>query len=465
MRLKRIKLFQSLQDWNSLIIFARSKPSIETVMIESPPPFNSHMPTADTFKMDKNVAQDINRLLDEYSYWSDVKYRKINGMPDSLEIWKLLKVIRMTNAIDVYPPYRLHFSLTNRMMRLCHLFDMKFGGAWGSESILPQENRQRYLVGSIIEEAISSSQMEGASTTRKIAKEMLRKNITPKDKSQRMICNNFQTINYLFAHTETPLSIGFILKTHSLMTDGTLENPEDCGRFRQNDDVVVENSITHEIVHTPPCHTEILTAMEWLVRFANDDNPDVFIHPIIKAIIIHFFISYLHPFADGNGRTARAIFHWYMLKEGYWLTEYMSISRIIYKTKASYEKSFLRTEADGNDMGYFITYHINALEKAFDELKKYISRKTAQQSDQNRLLKIGNISPRQAEILYMMFKDENIMLTVKDVSSRLLVTPTTAKHDITGLVDNGLLAEISLNKQKKGYVRGPKYLEKVEAVF
>lgn len=465
MRLKRIKLFQSLQDWNSLIIFARSKPSIETVMIESPPLFNSQMPTADTFQMDKNVAQDINRLLDEYSYWSDVKYRKINGMPDSLEIWKLLKVIRMTNAIDVYPPYRLHFSLTNRMMRLCHLFDMKFGGAWGSESILPQENRQRYLVGSIIEEAISSSQMEGASTTRKIAKEMLRKNITPKDKSQRMICNNFQTINYLSAHTETPLSIGFILKTHSLMTDGTLENPEDCGRFRQNDDVVVENSITHEIVHTPPCHTEILTAMEWLVGFANDDNPDVFIHPIIKAIIIHFFISYLHPFADGNGRTARAIFHWYMLKEGYWLTEYMSISRIIYKTKASYEKSFLRTEADGNDMGYFITYHINALEKAFDELKKYISRKTAQQSDQNRLLKIGNISPRQAEILYMMFKDENTMLTVKDVSSRLLVTPTTAKHDITGLVDNGLLAEISLNKQKKGYVRGPKYLEKVEAVF
>ena len=448
-----------------MIIFARSKPSIETVMIESPPLFNSQMPTADTFQMDKNVAQDINRLLDEYSYWSDVKYRKINGMPDSLEIWKLLKVIRMTNAIDVYPPYRLHFSLTNRMMRLCHLFDMKFGGAWGSESILPQENRQRYLVGSIIEEAISSSQMEGASTTRKIAKEMLRKNITPKDKSQRMICNNFQTINYLSAHTETPLSIGFILKTHSLMTDGTLENPEDCGRFRQNDDVVVENSITHEIVHTPPCHTEILTAMEWLVGFANDDNPDVFIHPIIKAIIIHFFISYLHPFADGNGRTARAIFHWYMLKEGYWLTEYMSISRIIYKTKASYEKSFLRTEADGNDMGYFITYHINALEKAFDELKKYISRKTAQQSDQNRLLKIGNISPRQAEILYMMFKDENTMLTVKDVSSRLLVTPTTAKHDITGLVDNGLLAEISLNKQKKGYVRGPKYLEKVEAVF
>jgi Fic family protein len=205
--------------------------------------------------------------------------------------------------------------------------------------------------------------------------------------------------------------------------------------------------------------------MEWLVNFANSENSATFIHPIIKAIIIHFFISYLHPFVDGNGRTARALFHWYMLKYGYWLTEYMSISRVIYKSKASYEKAFLRTEADENDMGYFITYHLNALEKAFNELKRYISRKTAQQNDQNRLLRIGDINQRQAEILYMLLKDENMVLTVKDVSSKLLVTPTTAKHDIVGLINKGLLSEISLNRQKKGYIRGSQYQEKVEAVF
>lgn len=304
--------------------------------------------------------------------------------------------------------------------------------------------------------------MEGASTTRKIAKDMLRKNISPKDKSQRMIYNNYQTIKYLSKHTEQPLSIDFILNIHSLMTAGTLDDPNDSGRFRSNDEVVVENAITHEVVHTPPCHTQIPQAMAWLVDFANEKNTPIFIHPIIKAIIIHFFISYLHPFVDGNGRTARALFHWYMLKSGYWLTEYMSISRVIYKSKTSYEKSFLQTEADGNDIGYFISYHLAALEKAFNELQKYISRKIAQRNDQNRILRIGNISQRQSEILYFMLKDENMVLTVKDVSSRLLVTPTTAKHDITGLVEMGLLAEISLNRQKKGYIRGRLYKEKVE---
>ena len=430
-------------------------------MIELPPKIKDNQ-TIDILKLDKAILDNINKLLDSYIYWSELKYKKINGIDDPTELWSILKLLRTTKDTEVYAPYGFHFCLTNTMMRLCHEFDMKFGGTWGGESIITQENRQRYLIGSVIEEAISSSQMEGASTTRKIAKDMLRKNISPKDKSQRMIYNNYQTIKYLSKHTEQPLSIDFILNIHSLMTAGTLDDPNDSGRFRSNDEVVVENAITHEVVHTPPCHTQIPQAMAWLVDFANEKNTPIFIHPIIKAIIIHFFISYLHPFVDGNGRTARALFHWYMLKSGYWLTEYMSISRVIYKSKTSYEKSFLQTEADGNDIGYFISYHLAALEKAFNELQKYISRKIAQRNDQNRILRIGNISQRQSEILYFMLKDENMVLTVKDVSSRLLVTPTTAKHDITGLVEMGLLAEISLNRQKKGYIRGRLYKEKVE---
>lgn len=282
-------------------------------MIELPPKIKDNQ-TIDILKLDKAILDNINKLLDSYIYWSELKYKKINGIDDPTELWSILKLLRTTKDTEVYAPYGFHFCLTNTMMRLCHEFDMKFGGTWGSESIIPQENRQRYLIGSVIEEAISSSQMEGASTTRKIAKDMLRKNISPKDKSQRMIYNNYQTIKYLSKHTEQPLSIDFILNIHSLMTAGTLDDPNDSGRFRSNDEVVVENAITHEVVHTPPCHTQIPQAMAWLVDFANEKNTPIFIHPIIKAIIIHFFISYLHPFVDGNGRTARALFHWYMLK-------------------------------------------------------------------------------------------------------------------------------------------------------
>ena len=434
-------------------------------MIELPPKSTDSTLSNINLLQNFKAKESINRLQDSYAYWSEVKYKKIEGIPDAQSLWSILKNLRAAKSIEVYPKYNFHFALTNEMMRLCHIFDMNFGGTWGSESIIPKDDSRRYLVSSLIEEAISSSQMEGASTTRKIAKEMLRKNISPKDKSQRMIYNNFQTIQYLTAHIAEPLSVELILQIHELITKDTLENPEYSGRFRQNNDVVVENAITHETVHIPPCFSEIASSIEWLVNFVNGDNASVFIHPIIKATILHFFISYLHPFVDGNGRTARALFHWYMLKEGYWLTEYLSISRVIYKSKASYEKSFLYAEADNNDIGYFITYHLNALQKAFEELKKYISRKTAQQNDQNRLLKLGNVTQRQAEILYMFLKNEDRVLTVRDITSQLLISPTTAKHDIVGLVNQSLLSEISLNKQKKGYIRGEKYGKIIDTLY
>ena len=432
-------------------------------MIERPPKVSVGI--KELQKLDDSQYEQINVILDKYLYWSDVKYRKIKGLDDEKKKWAIIKALRRNKTIEIYPPFNLKFSLTNEMLRLCHTFDMTFGGSWGSESILPQKNRQKYLISSVIEEAISSSQMEGASTTRKVAKEMLRKNITPRDKSQRMIYNNFQTINYLSSHIDEPLSIELILNIHSLITKSTLSNEDDSGRFRTNDDVVVENAVTHEVVHTPPSFKEIQKSIEWLINFANNDNRNFFIHPIIKSTIIHFFISYLHPFVDGNGRTARALFHWYMLKNGYWLIEYMSISRIISKTKTSYENSFLYTEADENDMGYFIDYNLKALDKAFEELKKYITKKTAQQKDQNRLLKIGGINQRQAEILYMFLKEEDTILTVKDISSKVLASPTTVKQDLITLINKGLVREISFNKRKNGYMRGIRYSELVESLY
>ena len=140
------------------------------------------------------------------------------------------------------------------MQRLCHEFDLNFGGTWEGRSMIPSESRERYLVSSLMEEAIYSSMMEGAVTTRKVAKEMLRRKITPKDKSQQMIHNNYQTIQFIVANKYNALTPELVMHIHQLMTDKTLDDPEDAGRLRTNDNVVVENGITHEIVHQPPSY-------------------------------------------------------------------------------------------------------------------------------------------------------------------------------------------------------------------
>lgn len=433
-------------------------------MIEQPPKYIAATKSVSEVFPPESM-EEIRKFQEEYPYWNKVKYKKLNGLDTPEDIWNALKQLRLSNQITVNPNYGIHFSMTNSMARLCHNFDMQFGGSWGSESLIPRDSRKIYLMNSVIDEAISSSQMEGASTTRKVAKEMLRNKITPKDKSQWMIYNNFQTIQFLSENLDQPMTPEFLLQIHSLMTYNTMDNPEDAGRFRQNDNVVVANSVTNEIVHTPPSFTEIPAAIAWFCQFANSNEVTVFIHPIIKGAILHFFISFLHPFVDGNGRTARAIFYWYLLKEGYWLTEYLSISRIIYKSKASYEKSFLQSETDGNDIGYFITYHLNALEKAFDELKAYIERKTVQKKDEVQLLKIGGITRRQASILHLFIKEADLIVTAKDIAGRMLVTQPTAKKDLSELVQSGLLTEIKLNKQKSGYIKGEDFDSTIDKVI
>ena len=86
-----------------------------------------------------------------------------------------------------------------------------------------------------------------------------------------------------------------MLDLHRLVSEKTLDDPADAGR------------------HRPP----------------GMQVPAVFIHPVMRAITLHFWLAYDHPFCDGNGRTARALFYWSMLKQGYWLFEFISISSVI----------------------------------------------------------------------------------------------------------------------------------------
>lgn len=434
-------------------------------MIELPPRLHDKLVRQ---AMKLVARQDISELVlrfnDEYLYWTDIKYKKIPDDVSHEQVWAATKLSRTMQRVPIWNKPSCFLTLTNRMQNLCHYFDMNLGGSWESSSVIPAEDRERYLISSLMEEAISSSQIEGASTTRKVAKEMLRKKVSPRNKSERMIANNFESIRFIVEHKDDALTPEMLLHIHALITKGTLDNSYDEGRFRDNDDVVVAHSITGEVVHTPPSYTEINDYVEALCAFANSDAQVVFIHPIIKAIVIHFLLAYLHPFVDGNGRTARALFYWYMLRSGYWMTEYLAISKIIYASKGKYEKAFLYVESDGYDLGYFVTYHLRVLRLSFENLQNYIQRKTAQKQNNVDLFNLGNINERQVNILSMFRDNPKTMLTVKEIENRFAVSHTTARSDLDALVGRGLLQKIAVNKVKFNYIKGAAFDKEVKNI-
>lgn len=422
-------------------------------MIEEPPKIPNSSNVLEIL-MNKEYISAISKINDEYLYWDKVKYQ----VPKGLRPYEFWNAVKYTRRLETKT---FHFSActfflkeTSFMQESLHNFDMNFGGTLVSSNILSDKNKQYYLISSIMEEAIASSQMEGASTTRKVAKEMLRKQAKPKDKSQQMILNNYNTIRYLSEHKNDDLTPELLLGIHRQITEKTLDDSDDEGHFRKDNNIFVVNGITGEVAHDPPSYTVIPETINQLCNFANTDGS--FIHPVIKAIIIHFMISYLHPFVDGNGRTARSLFYWYMLKKGYWLTEYLSISRVIYKSKGQYEKAFLYTEHDDFDLGYFIQYNLKVLKQAFEELQIYLERKT---KENNALLeyRIPGLNERQIQIVKMCIEKSSEIYTSKDLETRFNVSVKTLRSDFEGLVEIGLMETVSLNKRLTGYTRSKNF--------
>tara|TARA_R110001592_G_scaffold151417_1_gene377918 strand:+ start:34296 stop:35651 length:1356 start_codon:yes stop_codon:yes gene_type:complete len=418
-------------------------------------------------------SKTIKKIEREYLYWDKIKYLsddkfdyvKTNIASNEL-MWLVIQTRRemisknqylFSDLLDIDCfTIEYNFNVNDFLQQKLHYLDFNFGAGLQKEQLLSDLEKQQYLKNALMEEAVFSSMIEGATTTRVKAKEMLRKNRKPKTHSEQMILNNFKTIQFISEHKEDEISIEKLFELHRLVTENTLEE-ESVGVFRKSNDVNVVNEITGEIVHTPPNFEELNGLMESFVSFFNNNPKEDFIHPIVKASILHFLIGYIHPFVDGNGRTARAIFYWYLLKNGYWLTEYLSISRVIMKTKTQYEKAYLYTEIDDMDVTYFIHYQVKVLMTAFEDLKKYVAKKKKEENKLSKFLQFEGINERQAEILYRMEKKGNKFFTIKEVENIFSVTNQTARTDIEMLVEKGFLKKVPINKKSFNYWKGEKF--------
>ncbi|MGE4433399.1 MAG: Fic family protein [Bacteroidales bacterium] len=422
-------------------------------MIESAPQFERTEILSKGVQLYSILQSDdvLKSINNDYLYWDKVKYKKTSHSPE--ELWCAVKLSRLLISKEVkFGNYLFTYATTDYVQESLHFFDLNIGGSLGSNVGIVETDKSKYLISSIMEEAISSSQMEGAATTRKKAKDMLQKELKPKNKSEQMILNNYETIQYITQHRNDDLSLENLLYIHGLITKDTLEKPQDEGLFRNNDDIYVVNHVTSEVVHQPPHYGEIKDLLTALCNFFNKESGD-FIHPIIKGIMIHFLIAWIHPFSDGNGRTARTLFYWYMLKKGYWLTEYLSISRIIKDTKNQYEKAYLYTENDENDLTYFVTYHLKTMEKAFDALKEYIRRKQSEVKRAAQYLKIPNVNERQAQIIKLLHEESDRVLSIREMENRFQVSNYTARTDLRGLEELGFLTVIQVNKKKQSFIK------------
>ncbi len=408
--------------------------------------------------LDLDNFDELNELVvgieqrDEYAYWDKVKHF---SMPDKITpklAWAYLKFSRQSKIrktpLASKDNGNFGYWIPDSVFKNLSYIDQHGGGEilLGDAKIHKTEQR-KYLINSLMEEGIASSLLEGAATTRKKAKEMLRSGRKPKSHAEQMVFNNYKTISAIKNFTKHKLTDKLILELHKSMTVNTLEKPDECGRFRaSSDDEIHVRDNEGQILYTPPSPDKIPEMIKILCEYANEKGAQEFTHPIIKAVNLHFYLSYIHPFMDGNGRTARALFYWYMLRHGYWMFEYLTISRIFLKAPSRYARAFLYTERDDLDLTYFISFHTRAISMAIGKLLEYIAQKQKEAKETTFYLrKYADLNIRQKELLRSAIENPNNIYTIAYHQTVHNVTYETARKDLEDLGKRGFLV-----KTKKG---------------
>lgn len=158
-------------------------------------------------------------------------------------------------------------------------------------------------------------------------------------------------------------------------------------------------------------------------------------------------IGYDHPFEDGNGRTARALFYWSMLKEGFWLTEFVAISQILKNAPVRYAESYLHSEDDESDLTYFHLYQLQVLQRSIENLHQYLARKSQEVRElQRKISGAGNtFNHRQTALLEHALKNPGASVTARSHMTSHNVVYETARQDLIALEERGLFV-----KQRRG---------------
>lgn len=405
-----------------------------------------------------------------YLHYDQLRHRvrgkeKLDTLWEQIRFARLLSSYRIKCLGDVDTGF---LNATATIQKSCSIVDRLTSSAAETERY-EKFDASDYLMDELkAAESIASSQLEGAATTSRVALEMIKVSRKPRDESEQMIMGNWRLMQHVSEPGRHAIDISELLNMHRVAVEGIDDKKYTPGQLRSEaDDVAV---VDHEgnIVHTPPPAAMLQEALQSLCDFINTPHEtaedESWLHPLVKACIIHFAIGYLHPFKDGNGRTARALFYWYMLKCGYTAFRYISISKLLKNAPVQYVRAYLYTETDELDFTYFVNYQCDVVSRAVREYIDYIQQIIETRAQLKQWLYesgiYADLNARQRDLATIALNQPGVLFTAAEVRDRMKVSENTARDDLKKLTALGLMKTM---KEGKGNVYlSPKSLHELK---
>lgn len=444
-------------------------------MLKKPPAFDYAAFTANIPQFlgaDAQIAQEYIKHMapiddkGRYLHYDELRYRvKAPALP--AVAWGFKKLARINQLKNVLPLGNTGIGddedlvgqlyLTPTIQKATALVD-KLATTSHLQSMMAkigELSHLEFLLNDLIDdEAISSSQLEGAATTTIVAKDMLRRNRKPRTADERMIMGNFKMMTFAWENRQEPLSIELIQSLHQIGVEGIDDDKYTPGAFRMDDTIAVVDG-DEQIVHQPPKADLLEERMQQLcnwVNLAHDDVEDQsYIHPMVKAILLHFCIGFEHPFRDGNGRVARALFYWFMFKNNYGAFRYIAISTLLRRAATRYGKSYVYTETDDMDLTYFVDYQCGIILRALRRFTETYKNNVLEVQQFNLWMfnsgLYGKLTEKQRIILHNTRNTSGIKISANFVKDKLGCSYNTASNALKGMVELGLLNAVVSGRQ------------------
>lgn len=413
---------------------------------------------------------------EKYLHYDQLRHR-ISAKEELDLLWRGLHFARMLSAkwLDLKAEGDTQLTapapkinITSLMQKSCSIVDRLTSSAAEAERHA-KFNAENYLMTELTAaESIASSQLEGAATTSRVALEMIKLGRHPRDDSEKMILGNYRMMQYVSARGDKPFEVKDILHLQSVAVSGIDDEKYSPGELRRESDNVVVVDHEQNILHTPIAAEYLDAALKQLCVFINTPHEtaedESYLHPLVKAAVIHFMMGYLHPFRDGNGRTARALFYWYMLKCGYSAFRYISISKLLKNAPAKYVRAYLYSETDELDLTYFVDYQCEIVSRAVKEYTDYIRDLLIARGElAGWLYSTGladKVNTRQLALATSAIQNPGVIFTAAEVSQQMNVSDNTARDDLKKLTELGLMRSM---KEGKGHVYlSPKNLRELK---
>jgi len=404
-----------------------------------------------------------------YLPYNQLRYRWAPGLDANL-CWALVKKARTAQYSSLLPlgePVQwAQFVLTPTAQKALSAVDRQTTTAALEymTSQIGEHAHFSYLLNDLIEdEAIGSSQLEGAATTTRVAKDMLKRHRHPRTPDERMVIGNYNMMNYAWEQRYEPLSVELVASMHRVGVEGIDDLQYSPGVFRRNDDVVVQDG-EGNTVHTPPPAAGLVSRLQvlakWINQSHNNPNQADYLHPLIKGIALHFALGYEHPFRDGNGRVARALFYWFMFKNDFSAFRYIAISILLRNAPVKYGRSYLETEADDLDLTYFIDFQCSVVLRAVRRFTEAYRKSLVDAERFEDWLResgfLEQLTERQRVVFQAAKSAMATEFTAANVKENLGCSYNTASATLNGLVELTLFEKRKMGREWVFFLRPTK---------